>query len=249
MHRHCAAASLLTVLLLALGGCGAAETSTVSGAGTPRPGPAVDLMAMVPANASVVLHADIDTVRQDPARYDRIAGQLATELGLVAESATLRALLDRTEQAVGVFAPGADGRQEGMLLFTGRYSDADFEGALAIASGRHGGPAAAQVGSDGRRVMALGNATLVQFDTWTWAVVQGPGLRAHLAQVPIGGARAFSRSLIEFGPRIGLPQGSSQAWADQNAPVGVDMVGLVFAGENPQMVQSFVGTVRRHLGL
>ncbi len=250
MHRTLAPWLLTVLVSIALVGCGAAASSVASSAaGESRPGPAVDLMAMVPASAVVVLHADIDTVRQDPMRYDRIAAQLATELGLSAEAATLRALLDRTEQAVGVFAPGADGRQEGMLLFTGRYSNADFEGALAIASGRHGGAGDVQTGSDGRRLVGLGDATLVQFDQWTWAVVQGAGLRAHLARIPIGGARAFSRNLLEFGPRIGLPQGSSQAWADQNAPVGVDMVGLVFAGESPQMVQNFVSTVRRHLGL
>src|SRR5690606_21332535 len=130
-----------------------------------------------------------------------------------------------------------------------RYSDADFERALAIAAARHGGPATARAGADGRRVVPLGDATLVQLDTWTWAVVQGAGLRAHIAQVPLRGARSFERRLIEFGPRIGLPQGSTQAWANQDSQVGVDMVALVFAGENPQMVQSFVSTVRRHLGL
>lgn len=240
---------MLVVSALAWG-CGSAAGAPSSMEGVPRPGPAVDLMGLVPANAAVVLHTDMDTVRRDPARYQRIAGQLATDLGLAAESGTLRALLDRTERAVGVFAPSADGAGlEGMLLFTGRYSDADFETALAIAAARHGGAGDTQVGSDGRRIVALGNASLVRLDTWTWAVVQGAGLRAHLAAVPIGGGRAFSRSLIEFGPRIGLPQGSTQAWANQDSPVGVDMVALVFAGEHPQMVQSFVSTVRRHLGL
>ncbi len=241
----------LGVFCLVLAGCGGSSSGAgpvVATAGSPRQGPPVDLMALVPANAQVVLHANLSAVRQDPARYDRIAGELATQLGLSAEQATLRALLDRTEEAVGVFAPGSAGL-DGMLLFSGNYSDADFERALAIATARHGGPAGDQPGADGRRVVPLGNATMVQLDTWTWAVVQGAGLRAHVAQVPLRGARAFSRDLIEFGPRIGLPQGSAQAWADQNAQVGVDMVALVFAGENPQMVQNFVGTVRRHLGL
>lgn len=235
---------------LVLAGCGPASSSgpVVATAGTPRQGPPVDLMALVPANASVVLHTDMNTVRRDSVRYERIAGQLATELGLSAENATLRALLDRTDEAIGVFAPNG-ATQEGMLLFTGRFSDADFEGALAIATSRHGGPGTDEAGAEGRRVVPLGNATLVQLDTWTWAVVQGAALRAHIAQVPLRGARAFNRNLIEFGPRIGLPQGATQAWADQDSPVGVDMVALVFAGENPQMVQNFVTTVRRHLGL
>lgn len=244
--------ALCSVVLAACGGASSTGSSTgpavAATAGTPRQGPPVDLMALVPANVVVVLHADLDIVRRDPARYERIAGQLATELGLAAESATLRALLDRTEQAVGVFAPGA-AALEGALLFTGRYSDDDFERALAIAAARHGGAPDDQRGADGRRVVALGDATLVQLDTWTWAVVQGAGLRAHLSQVPIRGARAFNRNLIEFGPRIGLPQGATQAWADQDQQVGVDMVALVFQGENPQMVQNFVATVRRHLGL
>lgn len=205
-------------------------------------------MALVPANASVVLHANLDAVRQDPGRYERIAGQLATELGLSAESSTLRALLDRTEEALGVFVPSGEA-QEGMLVFAGRYTDADFERVVEIASARHGGPATAQVGADGRRVVLLGDATLVQLDTWTWAVVQGASLRAHLAQVPLRGLSPFERRLTEFGPRIGLPQGSAQAWANQDSQVGVDMVALVFAGENPRMVQNFVSTVRRHLGL
>lgn len=234
---------------LILAGCGgtAAPSSTAT-AGTPRPDAAVDLLALVPANATVVLHADMNAVRRDPARYERLANGLAAQLGLSAESSTLRALLDRTDDAVGVFAPG-DGPLEGMLLFAGRFSDADFERALAIASARHGGPAAPQTGSDSRRIVPLGEATLVQLDTWTWAIVQGSTLRAHVAQVALRGGRRFSRDLIEFGPRIGLPEGAAQAWADQNSPVGVDMVALVFQGENPQMIENFVGTVRRHLGL
>ncbi|HMO63997.1 MAG TPA: RAMP superfamily CRISPR-associated protein [Verrucomicrobiota bacterium] len=48
---------------------------------------------------------------------------------------------------------------------------------------------------------------------------------------------------------FGLPAGSAQAWANQNEQVGVDMVALVFAGENPQMVHNFVATVMRHLGI
>lgn len=247
MHRL----SVVLSWVLVLAGCGASSGShatVTASAGPARQGPPVDLIALVPAGAAVVLHADMNAVRQDPGRYERIAGQLATELGLAAESATLRALLDRTDEAVGVFMPGAT-NQEGMLLFSGRYSDQDFESALAIASARHSGAPTSQSGSDGRRVVELGAATLVQLDTWTWAVVQGPQLRAHIAGVPLRGGRAFARNLIEFGPRIGLPQGAAQAWADQNSPAGVDMVALVFQGETPQMVQSFVATVRRHLGL
>lgn len=244
--------SLLFLLASTLAGCGggaaAAPPVAETPAGTPRPGPALDLIALVPANAAVVLHADMRSVRQDPARYDRLASGLATQLGLSAESSTVRALLDRTDEAVGVFAPG-DGTLEGMLLFAGRFSDEDFERALNIATARHGGPATAQAGTDGRRVVPLGSATLVQLDTWTWAIVEGPGLRAHVSQVTLGGARQFRQRLAEFGPRIGLPQGSAQAWANQDHPVGADMVGLVFQGENPQMVQNFVATVRRHLGL
>jgi hypothetical protein len=246
MHRLSVAFSFA----LFLAGCGGSSSEAAgSAAVAPRPGPAVDLIALVPSGASVVLHADLNAVRQDTGRYDRLASQLATELGLAADSATLRALLDRTDEAVGVFMPGGSGGEEGMLLFTGRYSDQDFESALAIASARHPGQPSNTSGSDGRRVVELGAATLVQLDTWTWAVVQGPQLRAHVAAVPLHGARTFARDLIEFGPRIGLPQGAAQAWADQNSPAGVDMVALVFQGETPQMVQSFVATVRRHLGL
>jgi hypothetical protein len=244
----------LMILALALAGCGGgAASSSSSGAattavGTPRTGPAVDLIALVPAEASVVLHANMNTVRQDPARYDRLATGLATQLGLSSEVGAVRALLDRTDDAVGVFVPNG-GALEGMLVFSGRFSEQDFEQAIAMASARHGAAGAVEAGSDGRRVVALGNGTLVQLDTWTWAVVHGPGLRAHIAQVALRGGRAFGQNLIEFGPRIGLPSGSAQAWANQSHPVGVDMVALVFAGENPQMVENFVGTVRRHLGL
>lgn len=239
---------LVPLIVLTACGGGAATTETPPSVAASRPGPAVDLLALVPASASVVLRADMNQVRQDPARYDRLASGLATQLGLAAESSTVRALLDRTDDAVGVFAPGA-AATEGMLLFAGRFSDQDFERALAIASARHGSTANPVAGSDARRVIPLGDATLVQLDTWTWAIVQGAGLRAHVAQVALRGSRQFAQNLIEFGPRIGLPQGSAQAWADQNSPVGVDMVGLVFQGENPQMVQNFVSTVSRHLGL
>lgn len=242
---------VLLPFVIALFGCGggpASPSGSAAAAGTPRPGPAVDLLALVPADASVVLHANMTTVRQDPARYDRLASGLATQLGLAAEAGTVRALLDRTDDAVGVFVPNG-AALEGMLIFSGRFSDQDFEQAVAMASARHGGAGEAQAGSDGRRVIALGNGTLVQLDTWTWAVIHGTGLRAHVAQVALRGGRAFGQSLIEFGPRIGLPSGSAQAWANQSHPVGVDMVGLVFQGENPQMVENFVGTVRRHLGL
>lgn len=234
-------------------GCGASASSgassTADPVGTPRQGPPVDLLALVPGDASVVLHADMNAVRQDPARYERLASGLATELGLSAEASTLRALLDRTDEALGVFRPSANGIEEGMLLFTGRFSGQDFERALAMAAARHAGAPNDVAGSDGRRVVELGTATLVQLDTWTWAVVHGAGLRAHLASVPLRGSRAFTRNLLEFGARIGLPQGSAQAWANQDSQVGVDMVALVFQGENPQMVQNFVSTVRRHLGL
>ena len=93
------------VLALALAGCGVGAASTSSGAattavGTPRTGPAVDLIALVPAEASVVLHANMNTVRQDPARYDRLATGLATQLGLSSEVGAVRALLDRTDERV-----------------------------------------------------------------------------------------------------------------------------------------------------
>ncbi|HJL17909.1 MAG TPA: hypothetical protein RMH99_19750, partial [Sandaracinaceae bacterium LLY-WYZ-13_1] len=208
----------------------------------------VDLVALAPASAITVLRADLNAVRRDPARYDRIAGQLATELGLASDAATLRALLDRTDEALGVFVPGA-GANEGMLVFSGRYADDDFERALAIAAARHGSTPPPQAGAGGREIYALGDATLVKLDEWTWAVAQGPTLRAHLSQVPLNGSRAFAQDLLEFGARIGLPAGSAQAWADQDTEAGVDMVGLVFAGENPQMVANFVRTVQRHLGL
>ncbi len=246
MHRLSVVFSCVLLLAACGGASGSQSAATVTG--SPRQGPPVDLLALVPANASVVLHADMNAVRMDSARYDRLASGLATELGLASDSATLRALLDRTDEAVGVFMPGA-ASEEGMLLFTGRFSDQDFESALAIASARHQGSPSTQSGGDGRRVVELGAATLVQLDTWTWAVVQGSQLRAHIASIPLRGARAFNRNLIEFGPRIGLPQGAAQAWADQNSPVGVDMVALVFQGETPQMVQNFVSTVRRHLDL
>ena len=72
-----------------------------------------------------------------------------------------------------------------------------------LRAGRGGlrGPTA---GADGRQVYAFGSATLVKFDQWTWAVAVGDSMRAHLTQVALGGARAFSRDLLEFGPRIGL---------------------------------------------
>lgn len=231
-------------------GGGGGTTTAAAAPAAPRPGGPVDLVALVPGNAVVVLHANMNYVRQDPARYDRIAGELATELGLSAEHATLRELLDHTDDAIGVFGPaGADGHEEGMLVFAGRYSADDFDHALAIAGSRHGSTPEPEAASDGRRVYALGDATIARLDQWTWAVAKGPSMRAHLLALSLAGPRAFSRNLLEFGPRIGLPQGSTQAWADQDAPVGAAMVGLVFQGENPQMVHNFVGTVRGHLGL
>ena len=245
-----------SILLLAVGcggGGGAAAgggaSTTAAPAGDPRPGGPVDLIGLAPAASVVVLRADLNAVRQDPARYDRIAAELATELGLATDAAVLRALLDRTDDAVGVFVPGADGRQHGMLGFSGRYADGDFERALAIAAARHGSTPAPEVGADGRRIHALGDATMAELDDWTWAVAVGDEMRAHLAQVSLSGPRAFGRDLLEFGPRIGLPRGSTQAWASQDTEAGADMVGLVFQGENPQMVHNFVGTVKRHLGL
>ena len=254
----CAVASPLLALAVVLAGCGgpAAQgggggtTSAAAEPSAPRPGGAVDLVSLVPGDAVVVLHANMNAVRQDPARYDRIAGELATELGLSAEHATLRELLDHTDDAIGVFSPGTDGaHEEGMLVFAGRYSSDDFDHALAIAVSRHGSTPGPEAASDGRRVYALGDATLARLDQWTWAVAKGPAMRAHLLSIVLGGPRAFSRNLLDFGPRIGLPQGSTQAWANQDAPVGADMVGLVFQGENPQMVHNFVATVRGHLGL
>ncbi|GAB5541459.1 MAG: hypothetical protein RLO52_42015 [Sandaracinaceae bacterium] len=245
----------LTILATACGGASTSNATPTAAAstapGNPRPGGPVDLVALVPAEAVVALHADLSMVRQDPARYARISGELATHLGLTAESETLRALLDRTDAAVGAFLPdpGVPSGQGGMLVFTGRYGADDFERALAIAAARHGSTPPPTTGPSGRAVYALGDATLAEIDEWTWALGQGPAARAHLAQVALGGPRVFPHSLLEFGPRIGLPNGSAQAWADQNSPVGVDMVGLVFAGENPQMVQNFVATVQRHLGI
>jgi len=248
--------SVVIVLCAALasacgGGGGSGSTGGTTAAtstGTPRPGGAVDLLTIAPSNANVVLHADLNAVRQDPARYERIAGELATELGLAAESATLRELLDRTDDALGVFVPGG-ASQEGMLVFSGRFTDADFEHALAIATSRHGSTPAPETGADGRQIYPLGDATIARLDQWTWAVAVGATMRAHLAQMPLTGGARFGNSLLEFGARIGLPNGSAQAWANQNEQVGVDMVGLVFAGENPQMVHNFVSTVQRHLGL
>jgi hypothetical protein len=240
----------LALLALAFAGCGgAARTPALGPQGTPRPGPPLNLIGFAPAGASVVLHTDLSIVRGDPVRYERIASELVVELGLQAEGVAVRGLLERADRAVGVMTPGAGGLQEGMLVFTGRFTDADFDAAIAAGSARHGGPPSVATGADGRRIATFGNAALVQFDTWTWAVAHGPGLRAHLAQVPREGARAFTRPLAEFGPRIGLPLGSAQAWANQDGTVGVDMVALVFAGENPQMVGNFVSTVRRHVGL
>jgi hypothetical protein len=237
------------VLGLIVSACGpVAGGGGATGARVPRTAPPPDLIALAPANSIVLLHADLNAVRQSP-RYDWFAEQLAVELGLTAESPTLRALLDRTDDALGVMIAGGDGRQEGALLFSGEYASNDFDTALALAQSRHGGPGEEARGPDGRRVVMLGNATMIAFDPWTFAVVQGAQMRAHLSQVPLRGPRSFRHDLIEFGARIGLPQGSAQAWASQDTPVGADMVGLVFAGENPQMVHNFVGTVQRHLGL
>jgi len=195
-----------------------------------------------------VLHADLNTVRRDPGRYARITSELASELGLSGESGVLRDLLDRTDTALGVFLPGG-GTQEGMLIFSGRYSPQDFDRALGIATSRHGAQPAAQATASGGQLYALGNATMAQLDQWTWAVAVGAQARAHLAQVGLGTGGRVGRNLAEVGPRIGLPNGSAQAWADQNQQVGVDMFALVLAGENPQMVHNFVATVSRHLGL
>ncbi|MEZ4339880.1 MAG: hypothetical protein R3B82_24935 [Sandaracinaceae bacterium] len=246
--------SLVILSFVLAVGCGGGATSSGGGGGTtpaggtPRPGGGVDLLTLAPSNANVVLHADLNAVRNDPVRYERIASQLATELGLSAESATVRTLLDLTDEAVGVFGPGS-GTQDGMLVFSGRYGNDDFDHALAIATARHGATPGPEAGADGRLIYALGNATLAKLDQWTWAIAVGPSMRAHLSQMALAGGRRFGQSLIEFGPRIGLPSGSTQAWANQNEQVGVDMVALVFAGENPQMVHNFVTTVMRHLGL
>jgi hypothetical protein len=244
---------LLLLVGIAVVGCGGSSAGSSSEGpvtGTPRVGPPLDLIALVPSNAVVVLHGDLSTVRQDPAMYERLASELVGELSEMGGSSEMRMLLDRSDEFVGVFVPGADGgQQEGMLIFSGRFTPEDFAHAVQVASSRHGSPVTPTAGGEGRQIVELGRATLVQLDTWTWAVVQGPQLRAHMTSVALRGSRSFSQNLIEFGPRIGLPPGSAQAWADQNAEVGADMVALVFAGENPQMVQNFVGTVRRHLGL
>lgn len=242
--------AVLVVLVLVSAGCGGRTRPTTTptpAAGTPRPGGPVDLVRMVPSNAITVLHADLNAVRQDPARYARIASELATELGLAAESAQLRALLDSTDSAVGVFMPATP--VEGILFFEGRYAPEDFDSALGIAQARHGVEVAPQATASGGRLFPLGNATMAQLDQWTWAVAVGPTARAHLAQVALGTGPRFGRNLAEFGPRIGLPNGSAQAWADQNQPVGTAMFSLVLAGENPQMVHNFVSTVQQHLGL
>ncbi len=251
-HGRARSLGLVILALLLASGCGprgggASQRTTVA-SGTARPGGAVDLVRMVPTGPSTVLHADLNAVRQDAARYDRIASQLATELGLAAESATIRALLDRTDSAVGVFVPGG-ATQEGLLMFTGRYAAEDFDQVLAIATARHGAQVAAQATASGGRLYALGQATVAQLDQWTLAVAVGPRMRQHLTTVGLGTGARFGQNLIEFGPRIGLPNGSAQAWADQSQPVGTDMFGLVMAGENPQMVHNFVATVQRHLGL
>ena len=208
----------------------------------------MDLLTLVPADALVCLHADLSAVRQDPVRYEHLASELASELGLSSDAATVHELLDRTTHAVGVFAPGGE-HHEGMLVFSGTYGDADFEHALALAAGRHGSTPAPEAGADGREIYALGTATMAKLDQWTWAIAVGPRLRAHLTSVALGGGSPFGQRLIEFGPRIGLPRGSAQAWANQGEQVGVDMVALVFAGENPQMIHNFVSTVQRHVGL
>src|SRR5262245_21621361 len=127
---------LSLVLLVGCGsvsGGGGLETAPVA-----RTAPAADLIALAPGNAIVVLHANLGIVHASP-RYDWFAQQLAVELGLSAESPTLRALLDRTDDALGVMIAGS-GRQEGALLFSGQYGSGDFEQALAIARARHGGP-------------------------------------------------------------------------------------------------------------
>ncbi len=233
---------------LGCGGGGASGGTTPEPAGPPRPGGAVDLLTLIPANANVALRADLSTVRREPARYDQIASELVTELGLGAEAGAVRALLDRTDQALGVFASGAGASQEGMLIFSGNYAASDFGRALEIAGSRHGSTPAPQAGVGGSEIYAMGDATIAKLDQWTWAIATGPGMRAHLSQLVLQGAPRFEHELIEFGPRIGLPLGSSQAWANQDEQAGVDMVALVFAGNNPQMVRNFVVTVSRHLG-
>jgi hypothetical protein len=253
MSRPILVLSLLVSSLCCLAGCGGGgQTAGAQEAtGTPRTGPPLDLLGLVPGNAVVVLHTNLTTVRTDPGDYERIASELVSLLAeQMGGNAEMRMLLDRSDEAIGVFLPeSGTEQQEGMLIFTGRFSEPDFEQAIAVASARHGSRPAVQTGAEGRKIVELGNATLVQLDTWTWAVCEGPQLRAHLSSVPLRGSRQFTRDLLEFGPRIGLPQGSAQAWASQDLQVGVDMVALVFQGENPQMVQNFVSTVRRHLGL
>ena len=239
-----------TALALALTGCGgAAAGGSVAPAGPPRPGGLVDLRRLAPSAALVVLHADMNAVRQDPARYDWFADELSNELGLSSESSTVRALLDRTSTVLGSFLPGTGEQNEGMLFFSGQYADSDFERALEIARSRHGSEAAPTQGADGRQVYAMGSATIARIDQWTWAIGVGNAAREHIASVSLSGASGFRQNLLEFGPRIGLPRGAAQAWANQDQPVGVDMVALVFAGESPQMVHNFVSTVTRHLGI
>lgn len=241
--------AILFLFVMGCGGAGATTGPETAPAATPRPGGAIDLVRLAPVNAVVLLHANLEQVRRlDVVRYDRIAGELIRELDLTAYADVMLALLNQADSAIGVFAPGASS-QEGMLIFGGQYSDADFERVLAVASARHGSTPEPQVGADGRAIYALGNATLARFDRWTWAVAVGEGMRGHLSQVSVTGGPPFGHGLIEFGPRIGLPQDSAQAWANQDEQVGVDMVALVFAGENPQMVHNFVTTVRRHLSL
>lgn len=241
---------LVVLTVAACGGGQRAPQSEAAAARMARPGGNVDLLGLVPTDASVVLHTHLDIVRADPARYEELASGLARELGLMAESTTLHELLDHTNASVGAFVPSdGSGSQEGLLLFAGSYSEADFEHALSIAHTRHGSAPQPITMSDGRRIYALGDATLVRFDQWTWGVSRGPAMRAHLTHAPLGGPRRFRRSLAEFGRRIGLPSGSAQAWARQDTQAGTDMVALVFAGEHPQMVEHFVSTVARHLGL
>ena len=146
-------------------------------------------------------------------------------------------------------APGGSGALEGVLLFTGAYAPADFDQLVAMAESRHGSAAARTTGADGRRILPLGAASLVALDDRTWAVVQGPAMRAHLTGVALRGPRAFRRDLIPIGPRIGLPRGSTSAWADQQRPVGSAMFALVLQGANPRMMFNFVDTVRTHLRL
>jgi len=248
--RVASSLSLFAVALAACGG-GASEggAGSTAAAVAPRPGGPVDLLALASSSADVLLHTDLGLVRaQDPVRYARIRDELIRELALTNDPGAMAALLDRADSAVGAFSPGgAD--QEGVLLFSWSFSEADFQSALGLASARHGSTPAAQVGADGRQIYPMGGATLVRFDQWTWAVAQGASMRAHLTSVPLTGGARPVHDLIEFGPRIGLPAGAAQAWADQGQQVGVDMVGLVFAGENPQMVRNFVATVRRHLGI